>query len=237
VPYLIGGVLLLVVLVYAGRAFIDTDPQKLSRFFRWFALALGGIGAAALLILLIASERLGPALALMGFLAPVVLRGRAMLRRWQSTAGPSPGSTSGVETDYLRMELDHDTGAMRGTVRRGRYSGRLLDEMAGPELVELWRECRIADAASARLMESYLDRLDPDWRDGAGEAAGAGPRAASADSMTRDEAYAILGLKPGADQAAVKKAHRELMMKLHPDLGGSTYLAAKINRAKEILLA
>lgn len=88
-------------------------------------------------------------------------------------------------------------------------------------------------------MESYLDRLRSDWREaagaGAGKRSGAGARA-SGDAMSREEALAILGLAPGADAAAIHKAHRDLMMKLHPDHGGSNYLAAKLNRAKEVLL-
>jgi hypothetical protein len=194
-----------------------------------------------LLILLMVSERLGPALALVGFMAPVLMRTKAVWRRWLSAAGPSTGNVSEVETSYLRMRLDHDTGAMSGMVRQGRFTGRRLDELTEPELMEFWRECRVGDEASARLMESYLDRLQPDWRSGAagaggaGADAGAGPRT-TADAMTRDEALAVLGLTQGADAAAIKKAHRDLMMKLHPDQGGSTYLATKINRAKEILL-
>ena len=233
-PFLIGGILILLVLLVAGHAFVNADPKKLGQFFRWFLLSLAALGAGAVIVLLIATERLGPALALVGFLAPVLLRGKRFWRRFQSATGPSPGSVSEVETEFLRMQLDHDTGAMSGTVRRGPYAGRRLDELTETELVALWRECRIDDEASARLMESYLDRLDPNWRQSAGDS-GRGPRTTS-DSMTREEAYAILGLEAGADAAAVKKAHRDLMMKLHPDQGGSTYLAAKINRAKEILL-
>jgi hypothetical protein len=239
-PFFIGGILILLVLVAAGRAFVNADPKKLGRFVSWFFVSLAVIGAATILILLMISERLGPALALVGFLAPVLVRTKSIWRRWLSAAGPSAGNVSEVETSYLRMRLDHDTGAMSGTVRHGRFAGRRLDELTESELMEFWRDCRVGDEASARLMESYLDRLRPDWRaaasGGADAGAGAGPRT-TADAMTRDEAYAVLGLSPGADEAAIKKAHRDLMMKLHPDQGGSTYLAAKINRAKEILLA
>ncbi len=242
-PLFIGGILILLVLVLAGSAFVNTDPKQLARFFRWFAVSLAALGAGTILILLIASERLGPALALVGFLAPVFLRGKSVWRRWQSATGPSAGSASEIETEYLRMRLDHDTGGMTGTVRRGPHAGRRLDELAEAELIELWRDCRIHDEPSARLMESYLDRLRPDWR----EAAGAGPSAGTgagtgdrargpSDVMSREEALAILGLQPGADAAAIKKAHRDLMMKLHPDHGGSNYLAAKLNRAKEVLI-
>jgi hypothetical protein len=238
-PFFIGGLVILLVLVALGRAFINADPQNLTRYFRLFVLSLGATAAGAVLLLLIFSERLGSAMALVGVLGPVLFRGRGMLRRWQSAAGPSPRNVSEVETDYLRMRLDHDTGAMSGTARRGRFAGRRLDELAEPELIEFWRECRIGDEASARLMESYLDRLRPDWRESAAgdgdQRARPGSRATS-DAMTREEALAVLGLRPGADAAAIKKAHRELMMKLHPDQGGSTYLATKINRAKEVLL-
>jgi hypothetical protein len=235
VPFFIGGILILIVLVMAGRAFVNADPKKLGRFINWFLVSLAVAGAATLLILLMVSERLGPALALVGFLAPVVIRTKSIWRRWLSAAGPKAGNVSEVETSFLRMRLDHDSGAMSGTVRQGRFAGRRLDELAEPELMEFWRDCRVGDEASARLMESYLDRLRPDWRTTAGGGGGTGPRA-TADAMTREECYAVLGLAPGADEAAIKKAHRDLMMKLHPDQGGSTYLAAKINRAKEILL-
>ena len=238
-PFVIGGIVLLLVLFLGARAFVNADPAKLSRFIRWFVLSLGAAAAATILILLIASERLGPALALMGFLAPVIVRFRALWRRWLNAGGPSPGNSSEVATEYLRMRLDHDTGGMTGTVLRGAFAGRRLDELSEAELIEFWRECRVGDEAAARLMESYLDRLRANWRDGGASAdAGAGraPPGRTADAMTREEALAILGLGKGADAAQIKDAHHKLMLKLHPDQGGSTYLATKINRAKEVLL-
>src|SRR2546430_1453670 len=130
------------------------------------------------------------------------------------------GSSSTVETAFIRMSLDHDTGAMTGTVLQGRFAGMRLEELRPPELLALLRECRAEDEESARLLEAYLDRVRANWHDEmAGEQGQGGPRQSSPE-VTVDEAYAILGLAPGADAEAVKAAHHRLMKQLHPDHGG-----------------
>jgi DnaJ-domain-containing protein 1 len=140
------------------------------------------------------------------------------------------------------MTLDHDTGRMEGTILRGRFAGMRLAELGQADLLALLRECRAEDEEGARLLEAYLDRVHPEWRDElAGERAGgggsgAGARSTSGGDMSVEEAYAILGLSAGADADAIKEAHRRLMVKLHPDHGGSDYLATKINRARDVLL-
>ena len=169
---------------------------------------------------------------------------------------PTAGQRSDVETPYLRMTLDHDSGEMEGTVLQGRHAGRRLDELTEPELLDLFGECSLRDDEGRRLLEAYLDRtLGPDWREraeaeaaprarcrrptgGTGQGWGRKRQSASAGRtpMTREEAYEILGLSPGAGTEEIKEAHRTLMRKLHPDHGGSNYLAAKINQAKELLL-
>lgn len=239
-PYVIIGFLLLVGLVLAARAFVAADPAALGRFLRWFALTVGTAALLFWIVYLLATERfqlLAPTLFALG---AIYIRGRRFLRRWWASQPGAAGQASSVETDWLRMQLDHETGTMGGTVRRGPFQGRRLHELTRDELLELWRDCRAADEASANLLEAYLDRLMPDWREAEAAAAGSGgaggQRAAAADAMTVEEAYAVLGLSPGADAAAIKEAHRQLMMKLHPDHGGSDWLAAKINRAKELLL-
>jgi DnaJ-domain-containing protein 1 len=147
-----------------------------------------------------------------------------------------------VATAFLRMTLDHDTGRMEGTILRGRFAGMRLEELGPADLLALLRECRAEDEEGARLLEAYLDRVHPEWRDElAGErpgggGSGSGARSTSGDDMSVEEAYAILGLSAGADAEAIKEAHRRLMVKLHPDHGGSDYLATKINRARDVLL-
>ncbi|MGO8919176.1 MAG: DnaJ domain-containing protein [Stellaceae bacterium] len=233
IVYLGFGVLVLVAGLWLLRIFIEADPARLARAARVFLIVIGASLALVLLVVLVASGRLGLGLAEIGGIAPLALRGLAQWRRRRAATAPLPGQASEVETDYLRMRLDHDTGTMSGTVRRGPFQGRRLSELSRDELVALWRECRAEDAQGASLLEAYLDRVTAGWRE-AGDSAGATRQ--PSDAMTREEAYAVLGLAAGASEAEVREAYHRLMMKIHPDQGGSTYLAAQINRAREILL-
>jgi hypothetical protein len=229
--YLIGGVALLFGLLLLGRAFVNADPRTLARFVKWTAIG----PAVAAVIALAVSGRLSMLLALAAGLFPLLRRLHSMVG---GLRGPSTGASSDVETPYVRMSLDHDTGAMSGTVLQGRFSGMRFDELRRADLLALLRECRTADEEGARLVEAWLDRTDPEWRDdlrGERAAAGPPPPRGGAD-ITIDEAYAILGLRPGADEAAIKEAHHRLMKKLHPDHGGTDYFAAKLNRARDVLL-
>lgn len=152
----------------------------------------------------------------------------------QHGPGPSgPGTAapdrSHVQTQYLDMSLDHASGEMDGRVTSGRFAGRELSSLDIDELRELWRELDAADGESARLLETYLDRQHGDsWRE---------VRASQADAMSRREALNVLGLEdPQPSRDDIIKAHRRLMQKLHPDHGGSDYLASKLNEAKALLM-
>jgi hypothetical protein len=233
VPYLILGVALLACLLLAARALVNADPTKLGRTVGWFATGLGVAGAGALVVDLVASDRLGPALILASGFGPL---GYRLWYRWRER---QRSGAARVTTDFLSMEMDKGTGAIRGRVLRGPYAGRPIEDLQQGELIGLWRQCVAEDEAGARLLETYLDRLRPDWRQAAAGGAGQGSGGSAggrSDVMTREQAYAILDLEPGASDEAIKDAHRRLMMKLHPDHGGSTFLAAQINRAKEFLL-
>ena len=146
----------------------------------------------------------------------------------------SAGQKSRVATGILAMELDHDSGKMTGKVISGPYKGVSLEEMNSTDLKSLYDRCARASDQSISLLEAWLDRNKPEWREtwtGTDKA-----RQASTGAMSRDEALSVLGLKPAATNEDIKNAHRRLMKDFHPDRGGSDYIAAKINQAKDILL-
>lgn len=145
----------------------------------------------------------------------------------------SGGQASRVRTAWLEMALDHDTGEMRGTILAGRYKGAALESLNTEALVDLLAQ---ADDETRALLIPYLDRRDPGWREHAQGDAATGRPSATSGKMSDEEAYQILGLETGASADDIGRAHRALMKKFHPDQGGSTYLAARINEAKEILL-
>jgi hypothetical protein len=127
------------------------------------------------------------------------------------------------------MGLEHDSGRMWGRIRRGRFAGRDLAALDLPELLDLLREVAAEDPESGPLLEAWLDRVHPDWREEA-------PRTAAGGPMTREEALRVLGVAEGATEAEIRAAHRRLMRAAHPDQGGSDWLAARLNEARDRLL-
>jgi hypothetical protein len=228
---LILGVAVLVLLLWAASAFAKADPKQAAQLLRF-------IGGGAVLIfaafLLLRGE--------IGVAIPVGAFGLGLLgwiSWWPAAFGgrtrKSPGQVSRVRSAFLEMELDHDTGAMHGRILVGRYEGVSLDALDPPALAGLLSEI---DDDSRQLLMAYLDRRDPRWREYTQRdaTAGDGSGAAPSGKMTEEEAYQILGLQPGASAQEIGRAHRFLMKKLHPDQGGSTYLAARVNQAKDVLL-
>lgn len=229
-PYFLLGLAALLLVLLALRGFTRANVKVMARQIR-IVTGIAAIAAAAALTLRGLLTWAGPVAAFGLWLlfggSDAPLRGGAT---------KSPGQTSRVVTDHLEMELDHDTRAMRGRVIKGRFASREIDSMSPAELAMLWQDCRFADTQSAQIVEAYLDSMHPSWREDMARA-GAEPSPSSGASMTRDEAYKVLGLRPDASEDDIRRAHRELMLKLHPDRGGSGYLAAKINLAKDVLLA
>ena len=215
------------------RLFARTPPAQLARMVK------GGVGALTLAFaaFLFVRGRIDFALAIGG--VGLWLLGLGAAPQWMDqfrTAGTPRPSVSKVRSALLQMELDHDTGMLDGDILGGPWEGRRLSSLAGGDLMDLLRLCRMQDPEGARLLEAYLDRRAPGWRAAdEGDADRGGGRRLSG-AMTEDEAYEVLGLGKDATADDITRAHRSLMKKLHPDHGGSTSLAARVNEAKDILM-
>ena len=235
--YFILGVALLAGLLLIARWYTTADPKTLKSVLKWTGL----FAILALVAFLALTGRLAWALGAAFMLLPWLMRARSAAQMAKNfnrmAAGGASGQTSDVETRHLRMSLDHDSGTLDGEVTAGAYAGRRLGDMSERELVDLLRYFWVEDAESARVLEAYLDRVHADWRGGAGTEEPGGRRDSGGNgSMSREEALEVLGLETDADEEAIKAAYHRLIAGLHPDKGGSTYLAAKINRAREVLL-
>jgi hypothetical protein len=231
-PTLIAGAVAALVLYLLLQMFRAANPAVLAR-----ALKIAG-GIVALAVAAFVGLRGELAVAI-----PLGVFGAGLLG-WSSFGGQTGfgnfgdifGSSrrSQVRSQYLEMTLDHVSGELKGMIVAGPYAGRSLDTFDLPQLTAMMANF---DAESIPLLESYLDRRFPAWREDAqGDRAGRQGRAPSRGKMTEEEAYQILGLQPGAGRDEIGRAHRALMKKLHPDQGGSTYLAARVNEAKDTLL-
>jgi DnaJ domain len=225
--YLLLGLAALLLFLFAARVYTIANPQVLVRQLRIGA----GVAALAGAGFLVFRGLVGYAMSLAA-LGSWLLWGQGSFS-WGGNAQKAPGQTSRVATEHLDVELDHDTGAITGRVLKGAFAGRQLAELTPLEMARLWQDCRFADPQSAQILEAYLDRAHPSWRDDLGRADG---EHGAAGGMSREQALEVLGLEAGASEDDIRRAHRELMMKMHPDRGGSTYIAAKINEAKDVLL-
>jgi hypothetical protein len=229
-PEIIFGILVLALLLWASNAFASVDPRKLAPVVK-FAGGFGALGGAAFLAARGQFQLAVPlgfaGLGLLGWLPGHFAGFGARTRK-------TPGQRSQVRSAFVEMELDHDTGAMRGRILAGPHEGVTLDVLDVATVVGFLPEI---DEESRALLVAYLDRREPRWREHAqGDTAAGHGSPRWSGKMTEEEAYQILGVQPGAGAAEIGRAHRALMKKLHPDQGGSTYLAARVNEAKDVLL-
>lgn len=239
-PFFILGVIALVIVILLVRWFMRAPPANAARGVR----RIGGPLSFLLALIAGLSGRFGIAMALASLGIWLASQSK-QAQGWGNAGQRSKATTSTVETEWLDMALDHDSGALDGVVKQGAHRGQRLSELSFDEVVALHRVCAAQEPGSAQILEAYLDHAFPDWRSGAasgGSAGGSGggsqdgTRDGSSGVMTTDEAYEILGLTPGASDEAIRRAHRTLMLKVHPDRGGSPFLAAQINAAKDRLL-
>ncbi|NLH83640.1 MAG: DnaJ domain-containing protein [Phyllobacteriaceae bacterium] len=237
------GIAALVGLLVAAREFVSADPASLARGLKRAAAAALTTFAVVMLMtgrIVVAIPLFVFALTLAGDeAAGLARRVRPFLGGWVGLFGGNRRAgraRSTVRSAALEMDLDADRGVLSGRVLVGRFEGRELAHLAVADLLALRREIA-GDPESRSLLEAYLDRRVPLWRQHAEEDPAAGSRgAARPGAMTSDEAHQILGLRPGATQAEIREAHRRLIKAVHPDRGGSTFLAAKINEAKDRLI-
>lgn len=219
-----GALLALMVVLQFTR---NSTPRKLARLMRW---VIGG-----LLVAVSALFALRGQVGLVTFTGPVaymILRyGRIGNFSFEGTE-VSEDNESAVRSRFISMTLDHDTGEVSGRVIAGRFRGRDLFNLDEIETRMLLDEVA-RDSDSLSLLETWLDKNRAGWREYFGGSGG------TQDAPAGDpdaEAYEVLGLKAGATAEEIRAAHKRLMMGVHPDQGGSTYLASKINAAKDRLL-
>lgn len=241
-PMLVAGLLLLWLSSYLLRGFIKANPAVLSRRLRqaggYFALAFG------LLMMVRGEFNVAFGAALFGFWLLGTQPGWAARvsgmagRNWSMGNGRRP-RVSQVRTPALEMTLNQETGQITGLCTQGPSAGRQLDELSQAECVTFHRWCERTDAPGARLLETYLDRRFAAWREaghtGYDPGSDTGSRRGEPTQMSEHEAYQVLGLAVGADRDEITRAHRRMMKKYHPDHGGSTAMAARVNEAKAVL--
>lgn len=237
-PFLIAGLLFLWIVSVGLKGFVKANPAAMALVMR----RIGGVAALVGALFMMLRGRIDIALGLTG-LAFWVIKGRrpGAFRGFPGTR-PRARRVSRVRSPMIEMELDHATGAMTGSVLAGPDEGAALDQLSWTRCQALFRRCLADDSEGARLLEAYFDRRFAGWRETAdqgngdprGEAAAGGRRAPG--TMSEDEAHEVLGLAKRASRDEITRAHRALMKKLHPDHGGSTDLAARVNEAKDVLL-
>ena len=224
----------------ALRSLLASKNLTVRQFFTIYVATIFGLT----LLFLGATGRLHPLYAVFGavfpFLlrsAPLIMRGaqlasmfRSMKAAMGGNVGPPP-QTSEISSRYIHMVLFHDTGVMDGTILEGQFKDTKLSQLELLRLKELLTEIS-NDPDSSNLLTAYLDREHGEWRSGEERT----EPSSSSDDMSESQAIDILGLKDNATKEDVIQAHRRMMQKVHPDRGGSTYLATKINAAKEMLI-
>lgn len=252
------GILFLVILGIGYLIYITYGKQLLAEGKKGY-IKIGVIVLGLIILLAVATGRanvllapLGAAMALItrfkrfipfliryfpqvkGFLGDDLVNAAGLGGEHAGSAGGTQGSgRSRVQTPTLVMMFDHASGAMNGTIKRGQFEGYSLNELSVSELGNLLKQCQASDPEATKLLNVYLAKYH-----GARFGGGEHQQAASNNSsdMSDQEALDILGLTAGAGRDDIVKAHRALIGKMHPDKGGSTYLATKINAARDHLL-
>lgn len=228
-PVLVG-ILAIALLVWLGKSYIKSDPTLLARYGR----RAGGIAAFAVAALLLLKGRIDVALMLAG-IGGWLWGIRLPILPWYMPSGPSE-TVARQKTPATEIYPDLK-GNMDGRFLDGPFAGRGFSSLSEEEQKIAGADLAARDPEGYRLFQAYIHGRATGWRDTVND----DPRARQAGqggstAMTEQEAYEVLGLQMGAGEEEIRQAHRALMKKLHPDQGGSTYLATRVNMAKDVLL-
>ena len=216
--------------------FISTPVARIKRVLLWIT----GITIVSIMIILLYRLSGSFLWSWMVFLIPLILRWKNIIQRFRNAAktvsGPSGGQVSSVNTEFIEMSLYHDSGEMSGLVKKGKKKGQRIENLDLDKLFELLDEAK-SDPSSIQLLEKFLDtKFNDDWKDQYQRQTYEQRTNNGTDTFNRSKALEILGLIDPVTEKQIRAAHRRLILANHPDKGGSTFLAAQINKAKEILL-
>jgi len=220
------GLLVLILLVFALRELGRGRSERVAELMRQGLAALA-LGAAALALM-------------RGHIAVALgLAGAALLTAaGKNFRAPFGLGARGRGRKTVRLEFD-GFGVRDGAIVDGPYAGWKLSELSKSECEAFRGQCR-GDAELTLALETYFDRRFPGWRaaahDDSDSARGRGGDGGRGGEMSEQEAYQTLGLRRGASAEEIVRAHRALMKERHPDHGGTTDDAARLNQAKDRLL-
>jgi len=213
-----------------------------------YIIAMGLAGTVLLLMLV--TGRIHYLAAIAAAILPFIKKLPGLLRyiplfkylkqQTHSSSGSSSSNQSSVETSLLKMTLNHATGEMDGEVLEGDFKGERLKTLSQQQLFLLYQLALEQYKDSIAVFDAFLDRhIGKNWRELAEQYSHRfdddNTQEVSSE-MSVSQALQILDLEEGATKEEVQEAHRRLMQKLHPDRGGSNFLAAQVNLAKDILL-
>jgi len=223
--YLAGGVILVLLLHWALKTLANSSPQSFRNAGIIFFVAVGlGI---ILLLVRFGQLHLASIVGAVMFLAPLFRKVRLFLGLARAFRPPV------IETPNLRMRFDLMRRTAEGTVLSGQHEGKTLSELTQEQVIGLYQQWCQSDPDAAKLTQLWLDmRVGKDWRTQTQQE----PPSPTQSPMEEKEARQVLGVEEDADEEAIRKAYKRLMQLNHPDKGGSSYLASKINQAKDTLL-
>ena len=236
--------LLIIALGIAVWIIYHFAKQNYQKHGKEYLIKVALFGLAGLILLAVVTGRANALYALVAAAIPFIGRLAPLLRFWPmarqlynnyKSQNPGSGNQSNVHTTWLAMTLDHDSGEIDGEILKGPFTGRKLSSLSIPELQSLYADCQQNDPEALRLLDAYAQRERAgEWES---QYDSSQQNNESNGKMNIANAWEILGLEPGASREQIIDTHRRLMSKLHPDKGGSNFLASQINKAKEVLLA